>query len=109
MTHTITGTFNTLVSLDTGTYNPTTITGVLTDGLSVSYTGLGVINAGSIDAGSYHFGIDFLTAGRVTNQSGGAIRGGNYGIVGYNAAVTTATPFPKSGIAADTAPATLKL
>ena len=46
MTHTITGTYTSLVSLDTATDNPTTITstGVLTDELAVSFTGLGVVN-----------------------------------------------------------------
>jgi hypothetical protein len=48
MTNTIAGTYTTLVSLTTAAYNPTTIasTGLLTDGLSVSYSGLGVVNAG---------------------------------------------------------------
>jgi hypothetical protein len=108
MTHTITGTDNTHVPLGTGAGNPTTITGVLTDGLSVSYTGLGPVNTGSIDGGSNPNGINFLTAGSVTNQSGSAITGYDR-IYADNAAMTTATSFPKSDITTDTAPATLKL
>jgi antigen 43 len=89
MTNMITATSTTLVTLDTAADNPTTITstGLLTDGLSVSYTGLAVVNVGSISNGSNLFGIDFLTAGSVTNQSGGAISG-YFAIYGKGGAVT---------------------
>jgi hypothetical protein len=110
MTNTIAGTYTTLVTLGTAVDNPTTITstGLLTDGLSVSYTGLAVVNAGTVHAGSQEAGINFLTAGSVTNQSGSAITGYDR-IYADNAAMTTATSFPKSDITTDTAPATLKL
>ncbi|WP_158932446.1 Hint domain-containing protein [Acidisphaera sp. S103] len=90
MTNPITGTYATLVSLTVGADNPTTIAsnGLLTDGLSVSYTGLAVVNAGSIDAGSNRYGIQFLTAGSVTNQSGGSISSGGFGVYGNGGGVT---------------------
>jgi hypothetical protein len=89
MTNLIAGTYTTLVTLGTAVDNPTTIAsnGLLTDGLSVSYTGLGVVNAGTVHAGSQDAGIYFLTAGSVTNQSGGAISGYD-GIEGRSGAVT---------------------
>ena len=86
MTNTIAGTYSTLVTLAAAIDNPTTITasGTLTDGLSVSYTGLAVVNAGSISAGSNHGGIGVTSrAGSVTNQSGGAIISG--GVTGFSA------------------------
>jgi hypothetical protein len=66
MTYTIRGTLSALVTLDAAIFNPTTITqtGRLTDGLHVSYQSLAVVNAGSIAGSS---GIEFLTAGSVTN------------------------------------------
>jgi hypothetical protein len=42
--------------------------GLLTDGLYVSFSGLAAVNAGSIDSGANSYGIEFLTAGSVTNQ-----------------------------------------
>src|ERR1700733_7098199 len=86
MTNMISTTITTPVTLDTAADNPTTITstGLLTDGLYVSFTGLAVVNAGSISAGSNRYGIEFLTAGSVTNQSGGAISGYD-GILGSDA------------------------
>ena len=91
MTHTIAGTYATLVTLGTAIDNPTTITqyGLLTDGLQVAYQGLTVVNAGGI-AGldvSGGFGIDLTAGGSVTNQSGGVISG-NDGIVDTAGAVT---------------------
>ena len=53
MTQPIAGTYGTLVTLGSVSYNPTTIaaTGLLSDGLLVSYPGLTVVNAGSIGGG----------------------------------------------------------
>jgi hypothetical protein len=90
MTNMITVTSATTVYLNMAADNPTTVTstGLLTGGLSVSYSGLAVVNAGSITANAVGFGIEFLTAGRVTNQSGGVIGSGDEGIQGLYAAVT---------------------
>jgi fibronectin-binding autotransporter adhesin len=90
MNNPITGTYGTLVTLASAFYNPTTITstGLLTDGVSVSYTGLALVNAGRISAGSNFFGIEFRAAGSVTNQSGGTISGGD-GVYGKEGAAVT--------------------
>ena len=75
MTHTITATYSTAVSLSSGTDQPTTITAAarLNDGLVVSYTDLTVVNAGTISFSN--FGVTVTAGGSVTNQSGGAISG----------------------------------
>jgi hypothetical protein len=98
MTNMITSTSATLVTLDTAADNPTTITstGLLTGGLYVSYTGLAVVNAGSIADASNSFGIKFLAGGSVTNQSDGAISG-YFGIYGEGGAVTVVNAGSISG------------
>ena len=75
MTHTITATSTTLVTLNSATDQPTTITAAarLNDGLVVSYTDLTVVNAGTISGSN--FGVTVTAGGSVTNQSGGAISG----------------------------------
>lgn len=90
MTHTITGTFDTLVTLGSALYDPTTITssGRLNAGLQVSQAGLIVTNAGGIGSGTANVGVDIIAGGGVTNQSGGSIRGTYFGILGENAGVT---------------------
>lgn len=90
MTHTISGTYDTLVSLGSAIYNPTTITAAarLNDGLQISYAGLTVTNSGGIAMpGTTNSGVDLLAGGSVTNQTGGAIRG-YFAIYGQNDAVT---------------------
>jgi hypothetical protein len=92
MTKMITGTYATGVYLNTAADNPTTIasTGLLTDGLHVSFTGLAVVNAGTIitEGATTNVGVFLTAAGSVTNQSGGMISGANYGIVGFGVSVT---------------------
>ena len=77
MTYAITATSSTLVTLGSVSDNPTTITatGLLNDGLRVTYQGLTVVNAGTITAEGASDGITFTAGGSVTNQSGGAITG----------------------------------
>jgi hypothetical protein len=90
MTHTITGTYTTLVTLNAAIDNPTTITtaGRLNDGLQVIYQGLTVVNAGSISGNATNgIGIFLLAGGSVINQSGGAISGVD-GIYVWTDAVT---------------------
>jgi hypothetical protein len=92
MTHTITGTYSTLITIGSPTYNPTTIVAaaMLNDGLLVSYQGLAVVNAGHI-AGPTNtnesFGVHLTGSGSVTNQSGGSISGYD-GIYGYSGPLT---------------------
>ncbi len=93
MTHTISGTYSTLVTLGSGTDNPTTITssGLVNDGLQISFAGLVLLNAGSIAQGTALNGVVLFAPGSVTNQSGGSIAGGrgiSAGIFGVNGAVT---------------------
>ena len=76
MTHTITATYSTVVTLSSATDQPTTITAAarLNDGLLVSYTDLTVVNAGTIRVSNFE-GVTVTAGGSVTNQSGGTISG----------------------------------
>jgi hypothetical protein len=81
MTQPIAGTYSSLVTLNAGSDNPTTIaaTGLLNGGLSLSYQGLTVVNAGSIAGDpTTGNGVFLSAAGSVTNQSGGAIPPGGH-------------------------------
>jgi hypothetical protein len=84
MTHTITTTSRTLVTLNSATDQPTTITpkGVLEAGLVVSYKNLTVVNFSHI----LGVGVTFTAGGSFTNQGDGYISGN--GIYSTNAAVT---------------------
>ena len=93
MTHTISGTYSTLVRLDSAIDDPTTITssGLVNDGLRISFAGLTLLNAGKIAQGTALNGVYLLAPGSVTNQSGGSIAGGrgiSAGIFGEGGAVT---------------------
>src|SRR5215475_6256272 len=78
MTRTISGTYSTLVTLGSSIDNPTTITssGLVNDGLQISFAGLTLLNSGKVAQGTALNGVDLRAPGSVTNQSGGTIAGG---------------------------------
>lgn len=93
MTHTISGTYSTLVTLGSAIDDPTTITssGLVNDGLQISFAGLSLLNSGNIAQGTALNGVVLFAGGSVTNQSGGSIAGGrgiSAGIFGVSVAVT---------------------
>jgi hypothetical protein len=77
MTNTISGSYNTLVSLASAIDNPTTLTtsAMLNYGLQISYAGLTATNAGTITTGTTSAGVALLAGGNIANQRGGAISG----------------------------------
>ena len=93
MTHTISGTYSTLVTLGSAIDDPTSITssGLVNDGLQISFAGLSLLNSGKIAQGTALNGVALYAPGSVTNQSGGSIAGGrgiSAGIFGVSGAVT---------------------
>lgn len=82
MSRTLTSTYTTLVSVTSSSDNPVTVatTAVLQNGL-YGQNGHGPItdwtitNYGTINAGSYHYGITLFDGGTITNQSSGTISG----------------------------------
>ena len=85
--------YSTLVGLDLAIDDPTTITssGLVNDGLRISFAGLTLLNAGKIAQGTALNGVYLLAPCTITNQSGGSIAGGrgiSAGIFGEGGAVT---------------------
>jgi hypothetical protein len=90
MSKTISTTYSTGVTLSSASYDPTTITstGLLPQGLSVTYDGAWrVLNQGTIQ-GSSAYGIYLRDGGTVTNQAGGYIGGGRGGIAAPDGVLT---------------------
>ena|GEM_PF-533581 len=101
VTKTLSSVYSSLVGLAVPADNPTTILSAarLNGGLSVSYSGLAVMNSGTIAGGTQPVGVYLLTGATFTNRTSGKITGtsglrGNVGtdtVVNYGSITGTGT------------------